>query len=91
MSSVSRHARQNQTSRESELAEMTVNTYSNAPLRSPVAILKRRWTTYLHWRAQHAAIRQLSAMNDRGLKDIGLIRSEIERAVRGDEPFRRRA
>jgi uncharacterized protein YjiS (DUF1127 family) len=37
---------------------------------------------YITWRIEQAAIAQLWAMSDRELKDIGLTRSEITRAVR---------
>jgi uncharacterized protein YjiS (DUF1127 family) len=46
------------------------------------AALKRWWMAYITWRIEQAAIAQLWAMSDRELKDIGLTRSEITRAVR---------
>ena len=45
------------------------------------AVLKRWW---LAWRLENLAILQLQAMSDRQLKDIGIPRSQIEFAVRGD-------
>ena len=46
------------------------------------ARFKRWWSSYLTWRLERAAIRQVSSLSDRQLKDIGLDRSEIMRAVR---------
>lgn len=43
--------------------------------------LERRWSAYSRWRTERHAAAQLHAMSDRDLKDIGLIRSEIDRAV----------
>jgi uncharacterized protein YjiS (DUF1127 family) len=48
--------------------------------------------SYLARRIERAAIIQLHGMSDRELQDIGLTRSRIERAVRGErdhEPFAR--
>jgi uncharacterized protein YjiS (DUF1127 family) len=47
------------------------------------ATLNRWWAAYLTWRLERAAINTLSSLNDRELKDIGLDRSEIMRAVKG--------
>jgi uncharacterized protein YjiS (DUF1127 family) len=44
----------------------------------------RWWVAYTAWRIEQAAVARLGSMNDRELRDIGLSRSEIERAVRGD-------
>jgi uncharacterized protein YjiS (DUF1127 family) len=49
-----------------------------------VATLKRWWVVYMTWRIEQAAIAQLWSMSDRELKDIGLTRSEITGAVRGE-------
>ena len=49
-----------------------------------VAALKRWGEVYMTWRIEQTAIAQLRSMSDRGLKDIGLTRSEITGAVRGD-------
>jgi uncharacterized protein YjiS (DUF1127 family) len=45
------------------------------------ASLERRWSAYSRWRVEQRAAVQLNAMSDRELQDIGLIRSEISRAV----------
>jgi uncharacterized protein YjiS (DUF1127 family) len=50
-------------------------------MRRVLAAASRRWSAYCRWRAEQIAIGQLSAMSDRELRDIGLIRSEIDRAV----------
>ena len=50
-----------------------------------------RWcVAYLTWRIERAAITQLGSMSDRQLRDIGISRSEIMGAVRGevDGPLR---
>jgi uncharacterized protein YjiS (DUF1127 family) len=48
------------------------------------AAIKRWWGAYIAWRVEQAAIAQLESMSDRDLKDIGLTRSEITGAVRGE-------
>ena len=48
------------------------------------AALKRWWVDYLTWRLERVAIDQFWPMTDRYLKDIGLTRSEITTAVKGD-------
>jgi uncharacterized protein YjiS (DUF1127 family) len=47
-------------------------------------VFKRWWAGYRTWRAEQVAIARLYAMSDRQLRDIGIVRSEIEFAVRGD-------
>ena len=46
-----------------------------------IAALKRSWTAYLSWRSEQHAIAHLRSMSDAQLKDIGLVRSQIEIAV----------
>jgi uncharacterized protein YjiS (DUF1127 family) len=48
------------------------------------AIVKSWWRAYLIRRSERAAIIQLHAMSDRELQDIGLTRSRIEWAVKGE-------
>jgi uncharacterized protein YjiS (DUF1127 family) len=50
-------------------------------LRRVIASAGGLWGAYRRWRAEQRAIDQLSAMSDRELQDIGLIRSEIDSAV----------
>jgi len=50
----------------------------------PLATLKRWLVAYVTWRIEQAAITELLSMSDRTLKDIGLTRSGIPRAVMGD-------
>jgi uncharacterized protein YjiS (DUF1127 family) len=52
-------------------------------------VLKRWQSAFKTWRSERAAISALSALSDRQLKDIGLDRSEITRAVRDRVPPRR--
>lgn len=46
--------------------------------------LRRWWISYLEWRVERLAAAQLYGMSDRELKDIGLNRSEIQAALKGD-------
>jgi uncharacterized protein YjiS (DUF1127 family) len=45
--------------------------------------LARFYLDYMEWRLQRLAINRLRKMSDRELKDIGLLRSQIEFEVRG--------
>jgi len=45
--------------------------------------LRHCWLAYMDWRLQQLAISRLGHMSDRELKDIGLLRSQIELKVRG--------
>lgn len=54
------------------------------------ATLKRWWVAYITWRIERAALAQLWSLSDRYLKDIGLTRSEILRAVKGETAAERR-
>ena len=49
-----------------------------------VATVKSWWIAYLTRRVERVAIMQLHAMSEWELKDIGLSRSQIERAVKGE-------
>ncbi len=46
--------------------------------------LTRWWAAYINWRNERAAVAELSSMSDLELKDIGLTRGDIARAVRGE-------
>ena len=46
--------------------------------------VQRWWGAYLAWRGERTAITQLESMSDRELSDIGLVRSQIATAVRGN-------
>ena len=48
------------------------------------AVLKRWWVARMQRRLHRLAIRQLRAMSDRELKDIGVVRSQIEFSVRSE-------
>ena len=43
------------------------------------------WTRYVCWRERRAAVRELAALDDRTLKDLGIYRSEIETVISGRE------
>src|SRR5262245_19523419 len=49
-----------------------------------IATVKTSWLSYLTRRIERAAIIQLHGMSERELQDIGLTRSQTERAVRGE-------
>jgi len=49
-----------------------------------IAAVRAWWLAYLSRRKERAAILQLHAMSDRELRDIGITRSQIEGAVRGE-------
>jgi uncharacterized protein YjiS (DUF1127 family) len=49
-----------------------------------VGTLKRWRAAYITWRIEQAATTQLWSMSDLELKDIGLTRSDITGAVRGE-------
>jgi uncharacterized protein YjiS (DUF1127 family) len=47
-------------------------------------IARRCWKGFQKWQIEQAAISELSTMSERELRDIGLHRSEISFAVKGD-------
>ena len=44
-------------------------------------LVRNRWHAYTGWRERKESIRELRALDDRSLKDIGLHRSEIESVI----------
>lgn len=44
--------------------------------------LRAGWGAYARWRAERRAIAHLRTISDRQLRDIGIVRSQIELAVR---------
>jgi uncharacterized protein YjiS (DUF1127 family) len=45
------------------------------------AVAGERWQAYAAWRERRAAVKELAALDDRTLRDLGLTRSEIEFVV----------
>jgi uncharacterized protein YjiS (DUF1127 family) len=77
------------------LMEMIMSTIPGAPTAahgaaqyswaSGLATTLKRWrAAYITWRIEQAAITQLWSMSDLELKDVGLTRSNITVAVRGE-------
>jgi uncharacterized protein YjiS (DUF1127 family) len=58
--------------------------------RAVIAAAGKWWRAYALWRERKAAARELHALDDRTLKDIGVSRSEIEWVVRGPHATRLR-
>lgn len=58
-----------------------------SPIGSIGVALKSIWFAYLERRLHRQAFAQLHAMSDRELKDIGLVRSEIDAALKGPNPL----
>jgi uncharacterized protein YjiS (DUF1127 family) len=48
----------------------------------PGSVLVHWWAAYTRWRIEQLAIERLEAMSDCQLRDIGLVRSQIEFAVK---------
>ena len=57
------------------------NSVAGILLRELGRTLASWWVAYMNWRLEQLAIRRLSSMSDRQLKDIGVSRSQIEFAV----------
>ena len=55
---------------------------SEALFRGIGSRLWRWYVAYIEWRLESLAVEHLTRMSDRDLKDIGLLRSQIEPAVR---------
>jgi uncharacterized protein YjiS (DUF1127 family) len=45
------------------------------------AVASAGWSAYTAWRERRAAVKELAALDDRTLRDLGLTRSEIEYVV----------
>jgi uncharacterized protein YjiS (DUF1127 family) len=64
-------------------------TRAGAVVHAVATAMTRWWTAYTAWRIEQWAVARLSAMSDRQLEDIGLVRSQIPFAVkRGAEAIR---
>ena len=55
-----------------------------------VTTARKWWRGYALWRERKAAVRELRALDDRTLRDIGVNRSEIEWVVYGQDATRLR-
>jgi uncharacterized protein YjiS (DUF1127 family) len=56
-----------------------------------LAMAGKAWRAYARWGERRAAVRELHALDDRTLRDIGISRSEIEWVVSSQEASRLRA
>jgi uncharacterized protein YjiS (DUF1127 family) len=56
-----------------------------------LATARAGWGAYARWRERRAAVRELHALDDRSLRDIGVSRSEIEWVVWSQQAARVRA
>jgi uncharacterized protein YjiS (DUF1127 family) len=56
-----------------------------------LAMAGKAWRAYARWCERRAAVRELHALDDRTLRDIGVSRSEIEWVVSSQEASRLRA
>jgi uncharacterized protein YjiS (DUF1127 family) len=73
-----------------EDAEMIMSTNSvtatqpraGAALNAIGRALIRCWAAYMTWRIERLAVARLGAMSDRQLRDLGIVRSQIEFAVK---------
>ena len=65
-------------------APAAVGKRPRAQVKGLVATVKLWWIAYLTRRVERVAIMHLHAMSERELKDIGLTRSQIEQAVKGE-------
>ena len=69
--------------------EIAGQSWVNDWARNLGATLNRWCVAYLTWRIERAAITQLGSMSDDQLRDIGISRSEILSAVRGEAEYNR--
>ena len=56
-----------------------------------LAMAGKAWRAYARWCERRAAVRELHALDDRTLRDIGISRSEIDWVVSSQEAARLRA
>jgi uncharacterized protein YjiS (DUF1127 family) len=67
------------------VAPHAAHAIASPSLASRVGIaLKAWWAAYRRYRAEQRAIEHLRGMSDRELKDIGIVRAQIDFAVRAD-------
>jgi uncharacterized protein YjiS (DUF1127 family) len=64
--------------------EMAAPSWARDLIKDLGATLNRWCVAYLTWRVERAAMTQLWSMSDRQLRDIGISRSEIMSAVKGE-------
>jgi uncharacterized protein YjiS (DUF1127 family) len=72
------------------LRAAAVSALLGAAAETAVTTARKWWRGYALWRERKAAVRELRALNDRTLRDIGVNRSEIEWVVYGQDATRLR-
>jgi uncharacterized protein YjiS (DUF1127 family) len=72
------------------LRAAAVSALLGAAAETAVTTARKWWRAYAPWRERKAAVRELRALDDRMLRDIGVNRSEIEWVVYGQDATRLR-
>jgi uncharacterized protein YjiS (DUF1127 family) len=72
------------------LRTAAISTFIRALAEATITTAGKWWRGYALWRERKAAVRQLRALDDRTLRDIGVNRSEIEWVVYGRDATRLR-
>src|SRR5262245_42955918 len=72
------------------LRTAAISAVLGAAAETAVTTARKWWRAYSLWRERKAAVRELRALDDRTLRDIGVNRSEIEWVVYGQDATRLR-
>jgi len=72
------------------LRAAAVSALLGAAAETAVSTARKWWRSYTLWRERKAAVRELHALDDRTLRDIGVNRCEIDWVVYGEDTTRLR-